>query len=134
VLHDEAVADDEQASAYVAMLEREYDQQSEEAIPSADDLAAEVLYKAPLAVMANKSHPLVHRSRPKLVDLMEEQWTLPPPESLLGRMVADVFRRRRLALHLRADARSRDRRRHCAAARVRQPARARNRLRPPAAC
>jgi DNA-binding transcriptional LysR family regulator len=64
----------------------------------ADDLAAEVLYKAPLAVMANKSHPLVHRSRLKLVDLMEEQWTLTPPESFLGRMVADVFRRRKLAL------------------------------------
>ncbi|MDP9463523.1 MAG: PAC2 family protein, partial [Actinomycetota bacterium] len=41
VLHDEAVADDEQASAYVAMLEREYDHRSEAAIPSADDLAAD---------------------------------------------------------------------------------------------
>jgi hypothetical protein len=41
VLHDEAVADDDQASAYVAMLEREYDQHSEAAIPTADDLAAE---------------------------------------------------------------------------------------------
>jgi proteasome assembly chaperone (PAC2) family protein len=41
VLHDEAVADDEQASAYVAMLEREYDHQAEEAIPSGDDLAAD---------------------------------------------------------------------------------------------
>jgi proteasome assembly chaperone (PAC2) family protein len=41
VLHDEAVAEDEQATAYVAMLEREYDQHSEAAIPSADDLAAE---------------------------------------------------------------------------------------------
>jgi proteasome assembly chaperone (PAC2) family protein len=40
VLHDEAVADDQQASAYVAMLEREYDHRSEAAIPSADDLAA----------------------------------------------------------------------------------------------
>ena len=41
VLHDEAVADDEQASAYVAMLEREYDHTAEEAIPSGDDLAAD---------------------------------------------------------------------------------------------
>ena len=41
VLHDEAVAEDEQASAYVSMLEREYDQKAEEAIPSGDDLAAE---------------------------------------------------------------------------------------------
>ena len=40
-LHDEAVAEDEQATAYVAMLEREYDQHSEAAIPSGDDLAAE---------------------------------------------------------------------------------------------
>ena len=37
----EAVADDEQATAYVAMLEREYDQRAEEAIPSADDLGAD---------------------------------------------------------------------------------------------
>ena len=41
LLHDEAVAEDEQASAYVSMLEREYDQHSEEALPSGDDLAAE---------------------------------------------------------------------------------------------
>jgi predicted ATP-grasp superfamily ATP-dependent carboligase len=41
VLHDEAVASDEQATAYVAMLEREYDQRSEAAIPSADDLGAD---------------------------------------------------------------------------------------------
>jgi len=40
-LHDEAVAEDEQAAAYVAMLEREYDQRSEEAIPSGEALAAE---------------------------------------------------------------------------------------------
>jgi len=41
ILHDEAVAEDEQASAYVAMLEREYDQKAEAAIPSGDDLAAD---------------------------------------------------------------------------------------------
>jgi DNA-binding transcriptional LysR family regulator len=64
----------------------------------ADDLAAEVLYEAPLAAMANKGHPLLHRNKLKLVDLMEEQWTLSPLDSVLGRMVADVFRRRRLAL------------------------------------
>lgn len=41
VLHDEAVAEDQQATAYVAMLEREYDQRAEAAIPSADDLGAD---------------------------------------------------------------------------------------------
>jgi DNA-binding transcriptional LysR family regulator len=69
-------------------------------VPSlvADDLAAEVLYKAALAVMANRHHPLVHRDTLKLMDLMEQQWALSPPNSVLGRMVADVFRRRKLAL------------------------------------
>ena len=41
-LHDEAVAEDNSASAYVAMLERDYDQRMEAAMPSADDLAAEL--------------------------------------------------------------------------------------------
>lgn len=40
-LHDEAVAEDPQATAYVTMLEREYDRRAEATMPSADDLAAE---------------------------------------------------------------------------------------------
>lgn len=41
-LHDEAVAEDEQASSYVAMLEREFDRRMEATLPSGDDLAAEL--------------------------------------------------------------------------------------------
>ncbi len=41
-LHDEAVAEDQQASAYVGMLEREYDRKAEASLPSGDDLAAEL--------------------------------------------------------------------------------------------
>ncbi len=41
-LHDEAVADDEQASAYVRMLEIEFDRRTEAALPSGEDLAAEL--------------------------------------------------------------------------------------------
>lgn len=41
-LHDEAVAEDDHASAYVAMLEHEYDRRMEAALPSGDDLAAEL--------------------------------------------------------------------------------------------
>ena len=63
-----------------------------------DDLAAEILYKSTLAVMANKSHPLVDRKRLDLADLMEELWALSPPDSFLGRIGADVFRRRKLPL------------------------------------
>lgn len=40
-LHDEAVAEDAHATAYVAMLEQEYDRRMEATLPSGDDLAAE---------------------------------------------------------------------------------------------
>jgi hypothetical protein len=40
-LHDEAVAEDDQAAQYVAMLESEYDRRTEASLPSADDLAAD---------------------------------------------------------------------------------------------
>jgi predicted ATP-grasp superfamily ATP-dependent carboligase len=41
-LHDEAVAEDPQAAAYVEMLERQYDEQAESMLPSGEDLAAEL--------------------------------------------------------------------------------------------
>jgi len=40
-LHDEAVAEDDDALAYVGMLERDYDRRIEATIPSADSLAEE---------------------------------------------------------------------------------------------
>lgn len=64
----------------------------------ADDLAAEVLLKAPLAVLADRSHPLLKRKKLSLADTMGETWTLSPPDSFLGRVVVDVFRRRKLSL------------------------------------
>ena len=64
----------------------------------ADDLAAEVLFKAPLAVLADRRHPLVNRKKLALADTMQEAWTLSPPDSFLGRVVVDVFRRRKLEL------------------------------------
>ena len=41
-LHDEAVAEDSQASAYVHMLERQFDQRAEATLVTGDDLAAEL--------------------------------------------------------------------------------------------
>jgi proteasome assembly chaperone (PAC2) family protein len=41
-LHDEAVAEDAQAGAYVRMLERQFDQHTEAMLPTGDDLAAEL--------------------------------------------------------------------------------------------
>jgi proteasome assembly chaperone (PAC2) family protein len=40
-LHDEAVADDRQASAYVSMLESDHDRRAEASLPTGDDLAAD---------------------------------------------------------------------------------------------
>jgi proteasome assembly chaperone (PAC2) family protein len=40
-LHDEAVAEDSQATAYVGMLERQFDHRAEMNLPSGDDLAAQ---------------------------------------------------------------------------------------------
>lgn len=42
VLHDEVVTADPQLAMYVAMLEREFDRRAEAAIPTADDLGAEL--------------------------------------------------------------------------------------------
>jgi DNA-binding transcriptional LysR family regulator len=63
-----------------------------------DDLSFETLFHSRLAVLANKNHPLVKLKNLKLKDLMEEQWTLSPPDSYLGRIVANVFRRQKLEL------------------------------------
>jgi len=41
-LHDAAVEGDDQASAYVAMLERSHDQRTEAQMPTGEDLAAEL--------------------------------------------------------------------------------------------
>ncbi len=65
---------------------------------SADDLAVQTLFKSSLAVMAAHGHPLLHRKRLGLSDLMSERWTLSPPDSFLGRVVVDLFRHRKLPL------------------------------------
>lgn len=64
----------------------------------ADDLAAEVLLKAPLAVLADRHHPLLKRKSVSLADTMDQAWTLSPPDSFLGRVVVDVFQRQKLPL------------------------------------
>ncbi len=64
----------------------------------ADDLSVELLYRAALAVMADRRHPLTRRRGLELADLYQEQWTLSPPDSFLGRIVVDAFRRKKLEI------------------------------------
>jgi DNA-binding transcriptional LysR family regulator len=66
--------------------------------PMTDDLAVQPLFKSPLAVMAARGHPLLRRKKLSLADMMDERWTLSPPDSFLGRVVVDLFRRRKLPL------------------------------------
>jgi len=65
---------------------------------NAADLATELLLNSTLAVLASKNHPLASRSRMRLSELMNERWTLSPPDSYLGRIVVDAFRRKKLEL------------------------------------
>lgn len=68
-------------------------------LPVADDLSAEVLFRSSLAVMAERRHPLLRsRKKLKLAELMQEQWTLSPPDSFLGRTGVELFRRHNLPL------------------------------------
>lgn len=65
---------------------------------AADDLHAEALFRTELAVMAAKQHPLTRARKLLLKDLMTERWTLSPPESFLGQIVRETFRRSHLDL------------------------------------
>lgn len=65
---------------------------------AADDLRAEALFKTELAVMAAKQHALMRARKLLLKDLMQERWTLSPPDSFLGQIVRETFRRSNLEL------------------------------------
>jgi DNA-binding transcriptional LysR family regulator len=61
------------------------------------DLRAEVLFEDPLAVMADRDHPLVRRRRRvDLGDMLDEPWALPPYDSFLGGFILQAFRGRGL--------------------------------------
>ena len=63
-----------------------------------DKMNAEVLYDDPFVVAAGARNPWCRRRRVKLADLMNEPWTLPPPDSPTGSIVVDIFHTRGLAL------------------------------------
>jgi DNA-binding transcriptional LysR family regulator len=64
----------------------------------ADDLTAQVLFKSPFAVMAERRHPLLRRKKLILGDLMGEQWTFSPLDTFAGRIMVDLFHRRKLPM------------------------------------
>ncbi len=63
-----------------------------------DDLDAAWLFRVPLVAVADRRNPLLRRKALRLADVMAEPWTLSPPETFLGRLVAAAFRQEGLPL------------------------------------
>ena len=57
-----------------------------------DDLATEVLFEEPWAVVAGPQNPLTRRRKLALNDLLDEPWTLPPPDTVVGIYLSGAFR------------------------------------------
>jgi DNA-binding transcriptional LysR family regulator len=60
--------------------------------PLPDELNAEVLFDDALAVLTSAKNPLTRRRKLTMAELMDEPWTLLPPEGLFGSMVVEAFR------------------------------------------
>ena len=63
-----------------------------------EHMHAQVLYDEQDVVAAGAQNPWVRRRKIALADLMNEAWTLPPPDSLNGQLIVEAFRARRLDL------------------------------------
>ena len=63
-----------------------------------EHMHAEVLYDEQDVVAAGAQNPWVRRRKVALADLMNEAWTLPPPDSLNGELIVEAFRAHRLDL------------------------------------
>jgi len=61
-------------------------------LPRGGDVEATVLFDDRQFVMAGQSNKWARRRRIKLADLIDEPWILPPPESIVGVHIAEVFR------------------------------------------
>jgi DNA-binding transcriptional LysR family regulator len=57
-----------------------------------DDLVSEPLFDEPFAVVAGIDSQWARRRRVELVELAEEAWVLPPPDSVPGVLIARIFR------------------------------------------
>lgn len=55
-------------------------------------MKSEILFTDTYIVAAGAKNPWARRRKVELVDLMNESWVLPPPESILGSVVMEAFR------------------------------------------
>jgi DNA-binding transcriptional LysR family regulator len=61
-------------------------------LPRGGEVEATVLYDDRQFVMAGEDNKWARRRRIKLADLTDEPWILPPPESIVGVHIAELFR------------------------------------------
>src|SRR5258705_9596290 len=58
----------------------------------ADDIEAEILFHARIGVVAARASPWSRRRKVALAELVNEPWSLPPPETFPGSLIASAFR------------------------------------------
>ncbi len=63
-----------------------------------EQMDAEVLYDEQEVIVAGAHNPWTRRRKIELAELMREPWTLPPPDTLSGSVIAEAFRDRGLDL------------------------------------
>ena len=75
------------------MRERKVDLIAGRIPPSIEkDIDAEILFHDRLFVVAGSKNAWARRRKVELSQLADEPWVLPPPESLVGSLVANMFR------------------------------------------
>jgi DNA-binding transcriptional LysR family regulator len=90
----------ESGMAYRALEERKVDLVIAPVVEplTEEHLHAETLYDEVLVVLAGVRNPWSRRRKLDLADLLGASWTLPPPDSLQGRIVVEAFRSKGLEL------------------------------------
>jgi DNA-binding transcriptional LysR family regulator len=84
----------ESAATYRALEERKVDLAIVGMYAPLDDahLNAEILFHEPFVVAAGRQSRWAGRRIVKLAELINERWTLPPPDTLFGSVVVEAFR------------------------------------------
>lgn len=56
------------------------------------DIYLEILFDDRQVIMAGARNKWARRRNPKLAELVDEPWLIPPPDSIIGRSIAEAFR------------------------------------------
>jgi DNA-binding transcriptional LysR family regulator len=65
-------------------------------LPIQEDIHAEILFHDSIKIVAGPKNRWARQRKVELSELADEAWCLPPPESLIGSRIAEVFRARNI--------------------------------------